>query len=95
MEEPFFFLKPTTSYVRAPDPIQIPPDTHVEHELELGVVIGEAAGRNIPASRAMTAVAGFCVAIDLTARHIQKEASRRGRPWTVSKGYDTFCPVRY
>ena len=25
--------------------------------------------------------------------HIQADAKAKGRPWTVSKGYDTFTPV--
>ena len=31
-EKPFFFLKPTSSYVRSPDPILIPANTVVDHE---------------------------------------------------------------
>ena len=38
-------------------------------------------------------VAGYCVAIDVTARDEQTEAKQKGMPWTVAKGYDTFCPV--
>lgn len=38
--------------------------------VELGVVIGKN-GRNIPADRAMDFVAGFCLALDLTARDLQ------------------------
>ena len=33
------------------------------------------------------------MALDLTARDIQKEASKNGKPWTVSKGYDNFTPI--
>jgi len=29
----------------------------------------------------------------MTARDIQAAAKRKGNPWSVAKGYDTFCPV--
>lgn len=38
-------------------------------------------------------IAGYCLAIDLTARNVQEEAKRKGLPWTIAKGFDTFCPV--
>ena len=33
------------------------------------------------------------MAIDLTARNVQSEAKSKGLPWTIAKGFDTFCPV--
>ena len=35
----------------------------------------------------------YAVSIDLTARNIQEEAKKKGLPWTIAKGFDTFCPV--
>ena len=29
----------------------------------------------------------------MTARDVQTEAAKDGLPWTMAKGYDTFCPV--
>jgi acylpyruvate hydrolase len=29
----------------------------------------------------------------MTARCLQNDAKAKGLPWTVAKGYDTFCPV--
>lgn len=97
-DNPFFFcLKPTSSYVQQPNPIRLPIgiDSTFEHEVELGVIIGEIAGRNIPAEYAMNVVAGFCLAIDVTARTLQNSAAKSGLPWTIAKGFDTFCPIRY
>jgi len=37
--------------------------------------------------------AGYALALDMTARDIQAAAKRKGNPWSVAKGYDTFCPV--
>lgn len=91
-EAPFFFLKPTTSYVVQPDPIQVPKDTQVYHEVELGVVIRKE-GKNLTRERAMEYVEGYCLALDLTANSLRQEASKNGLPWAASKSYDTFCPV--
>ena len=30
----------------------------------------------------------------MTARDLQAEAKRSGSPWTLAKGFDTFCPIR-
>jgi acylpyruvate hydrolase len=37
--------------------------------------------------------AGYVVAIDLTARDVQDEAKKKGLPWSIAKGFDTFCPI--
>jgi len=60
--------------------------------VELGVVIGKP-GANIKLEDAPCHVAGYAVALDLTARDIQSAAKAAGQPWTISKGFDTFCPV--
>jgi 2-keto-4-pentenoate hydratase/2-oxohepta-3-ene-1,7-dioic acid hydratase in catechol pathway len=36
---------------------------------------------------------GYAVMIDVTARDIQAAAKKAGKPWAVSKGYDTFAPI--
>ena len=38
-------------------------------------------------------VIAYALAIDLTARNLQDEAKRKGLPWTIAKGFDTFCPI--
>ena len=42
----------------------------------------------------MDMVAGYALALDMTARNHQNEAKQHGLPWTQAKGYDTFCPIR-
>jgi len=37
--------------------------------------------------------AAYTVSIDLTARNIQNEAKSKGLPWSIAKGFDTFCPI--
>lgn len=60
--------------------------------MELGVVIGKP-GANIKLEDAWKHIAGYSVALDLTARDLQSEAKKLGRPWSIAKGFDTFCPV--
>ena len=51
---------------------------------------------NLPASSesiAMEAIDGYAVAIDMTARNVQDECKKKGLPWTIAKGFDTFCPI--
>ncbi len=91
-QKPMFFLKPPSSIIEQGQSIEIPPGAVVHHELELGVVIGKH-GRDIPAKHASEFVAGYVLALDMTARNIQAEAKKKGQPWTVAKGYDTFTPV--
>ncbi|AAW45982.1 hypothetical protein CNBJ2250 [Cryptococcus deneoformans B-3501A] len=92
-KEPFFFLKPTSSYL-VPDngPVEIPRGVIVHHEVELGVVIGKN-GRDISPSAAFDHVAGYSLAVDMTARNVQDKAKAKGLPWSAAKGFDTFCPI--
>lgn len=89
---PFFFLKPTSSYVSSPGKIEIPEGCVVHHEVELGVVVGKT-GRNISAAQATDYIAGYALALDLTARNLQDEAKKKGLPWSAAKGFDTFTPI--
>ncbi|KAA8499426.1 Acylpyruvase FAHD1, mitochondrial [Porphyridium purpureum] len=91
--DPLIFLKPTSSYVLPPGPIVRPRGFEIQHEVELGVVIGENAVRNVSVAKAMDAVVGYVCAIDVTARNVQNVAKEKGHPWTVSKSCDTFCPI--
>ncbi len=64
----------------------------VDHELELAVVIGKTA-KNVSEEDAMDHVAGYTIVNDVTARGMQLEDIKNGKPWTLSKGFDTFCPI--
>lgn len=33
------------------------------------------------------------MAIDMTARNVQEEAKKKGLPWSIAKGFDTFLPI--
>jgi acylpyruvate hydrolase len=59
-----------------------------DYEGELGVVIGRG-GRYIPAEEALSAVAGFVVCMDGTAREWQRAATQ----WTAGKNFDGSMPI--
>ncbi|CAO3646837.1 unnamed protein product [Mucor hiemalis] len=58
-QSPFFFLKPTSSYLENGGAIEIPRGCEVHHEIELAVIIGKN-GRDIPAVQADEYVGGEC-----------------------------------
>ncbi len=86
---PKVFLKPSTAVSNPGDPIVLPPGcARVDHEAELGVVIGRTATR-VSAERALDHVLGYTVVNDVTARDFQRSDGVFGR----AKGYDSFCPL--
>ncbi|KAJ7080424.1 hypothetical protein B0H15DRAFT_857080 [Mycena belliarum] len=91
-KEPFFFLKPTTSYVSSGGKVEIPSGIIAHHEVELGVVIGKG-GRDIAQADAESHVAGYALAVDMTARNLQDQVKKRGLPWSAAKGFDSFTPI--
>ncbi|KAK3824605.1 MAG: hypothetical protein J3Q66DRAFT_435861 [Benniella sp.] len=89
---PFFFLKPTSSFIANGQNIEVPRGCEVHHEVELAVVIGKD-GRDIAAKDADQHIAGYTLALDMTARNLQEVAKKQGLPWSAAKGYDTFTPI--
>jgi len=78
--------------VSSPGKIEIPKGVLAHHEIELAVVIGKG-GREIRPDNALEHVAGYALAIDMTARNMQEEVKKRGLPWSAAKGFDTFTPI--
>ncbi|KAG1734320.1 hypothetical protein EDB19DRAFT_1728000 [Suillus lakei] len=91
-KEPFFFLKPTTSYLPTGGKVEIPRGVVAHHEVELGLVIGKG-GRDISQDAAESHIAGYALAVDMTARNMQDEVKKKGLPWSAVKGFDTFTPI--
>ncbi len=88
-ERPLLFMKPPSAVIGHGESIVLPPDSErVEHEGEIGVVIG-APLRNARAENVLDAVAGVTCVNDVTARDLQKTDGQ----WTRAKGFDTFCPL--
>jgi len=88
-ERPLIFLKPPSALIGDGDAIVLPPQSQrVEHEGEIGVVIGRRV-HHIEEKDALDVVAGYVPLNDVTARDLQKLDGQ----WTRAKGFDTFCPV--
>ena len=87
------FCKPTTSLLENGGRIEIPSySSNCHHELELALLVGRG-GKNIPQDAALSYLAGYGVAIDLTLRDLQDELKSKGLPWEIAKGFDTSCPL--
>jgi 2-keto-4-pentenoate hydratase/2-oxohepta-3-ene-1,7-dioic acid hydratase in catechol pathway len=88
-ERPLLFLKPPSAVIHDGGVIRIPPESQqVEHEGEIGVVLGRRL-RHADAGAARAAVGALVPMNDVTARDLQKTDGQ----WTRAKGFDTFCPV--
>jgi 2-keto-4-pentenoate hydratase/2-oxohepta-3-ene-1,7-dioic acid hydratase in catechol pathway len=88
-KEPLIFLKPSTSVIASGDSIVLPPQSaQVEHEGEIGVVIGRTL-RRVSSEEARKGISKIIAANDVTARDLQRSDSQ----WTRAKGFDTFCPL--
>jgi 2-keto-4-pentenoate hydratase/2-oxohepta-3-ene-1,7-dioic acid hydratase in catechol pathway len=89
-DEPLLFLKAPSAIILSGDEIVLPSASQqVEHEGELGVVIGRAAS-NIPSHEdPLSYVLGYTCVNDVTARDLQ----RKDVQFTRGKSFDTFCPV--
>lgn len=91
--KPVFFIKPSTSIIHDGESIVFPEiSKEIHHEVELAVVIGKKC-KNVESESAMKFVYGYAVALDMTARDVQKEAKENSWPWAAAKGFDTSCPI--
>lgn len=96
--KPFFFIKPPSSILpHGSGPILRPKNVNLHYELELGVVMGRELRNADPANfsfdQAKEYISGYTLGLDLTARNLQQEAKEKGLPWSIAKGFDTFCPL--
>ena len=89
-EEPLLFLKAPSSVIAAGDSIELPSASQqVEHEGELGVVIGRLTRKLSSDDDPLDYVLGYTCVNDVTARDLQ----RKDVQFTRGKSFDTFCPV--
>lgn len=89
-DEPLLFLKAPSAIIAHDDSIVLPPQSQqVEHEGELGVVIGRQARRLGRDDDPLDYVLGYTCVNDVTARDLQ----RKDVQFTRAKSFDTFCPV--
>ena len=96
-QQPFFFLKPSSSILKPNSgPFLIPKGVVVHHEVELAFTLNREL-KNLPdtfsSQEALESIEGYALTIDMTARNVQDEAKKKGLPWSIAKGFDTFLPV--
>lgn len=92
-DEPILFAKTPNTLLPHNGVITFPKNIgRVDHEIELGVVIGKD-GKNITEEDAMQYVVGYTIINDISARKMQIDDLEKSHPWLRSKSYDTFCPV--
>ena len=90
-EDPVVFSKFSSSITEPNGSVILPDEAEsVDYEVELAFVICKP-GKRIKESEAMSHVAGFTVAHDVTARDWQMH--KNGGQWLVGKTFDTFCPL--
>ena len=89
-DEPLLFLKAPSAIIYSGDEIVLPAASQqVEHEGELGVVIGREARKLKEDEDPLDYVLGYTCVNDVTARDLQ----RKDVQFTRGKSFDTFCPV--
>lgn len=88
--EPLLFLKAPSAIIGSGESIRLPQaSVQVEHEGELGVVIGRRASQLSDDEDPLAYVLGYTCVNDVTARDLQ----RKDVQFTRAKSFDTFCPV--
>jgi 2-keto-4-pentenoate hydratase/2-oxohepta-3-ene-1,7-dioic acid hydratase in catechol pathway len=88
--ELLIFFKPPSAVIAPGEPIRRPKvSERVDHEGELGVVIGKTCRNLRDDDDVRGYIRGYTCVNDVTARDLQKKDGQ----WTRAKGFDTFCPV--
>ena len=89
-KEPVVFTKALTSLAGPNDTVELPEGAVAgDWEIELGFVIGKLA-RKVPVDQALSFVAGYCLANDVSERDWQ---IKRNGQWGKGKSFDGFGPI--
>ena len=92
-DPPFFFAKPADAVAPVAAEIPYPPATgDLHHEIELVVAL-KGGGANLTPEKALEAVFGYAVGVDLTRRDLQGRAKAKGQPWEAGKAFDASAPI--
>ena len=88
-EYPVLFHKSRTSLVGHGEAVHLPANSkHADYEVELAVIIGKPA-KNVSEADALSYVAGYSCANDVSERQWQMRSSQ----WSSGKMVDTFGPL--
>ncbi|WP_096390542.1 fumarylacetoacetate hydrolase family protein [Halopenitus persicus] len=88
-DRPLLFLKPPNALAGHGDTVTLPAGTEsIEHEAELGVVIGEQC-RNVDAVDAADVIAGYTCVNDVSNRDDQRQEQN----WVRGKAFDNAAPI--
>lgn len=89
-KEPLLFLKATSALLPPGGVVRRPKiSQRVDHEGELGVVIGKTCYQPAADADIRQYILGYACVNDVTARDLQNKDGQ----WSRAKGFDTFCPV--
>jgi 2-keto-4-pentenoate hydratase/2-oxohepta-3-ene-1,7-dioic acid hydratase in catechol pathway len=89
-KEPLLFLKATSALLPPGGVVRRPKiSERVDHEGELGVVIGKTCYQPAADEDVRQYILGYTCVNDVTARDLQFSDGQ----WSRAKGFDTFCPV--
>ena len=89
-KEPVVFNKALTCIAGPNDDVELPEGSVAgDWEIELGFVIGTLA-RKVPVAQALSHVAGYCLANDVSERDWQL---KRNGQWCKGKSFDGFGPI--
>jgi len=88
--QPIVFNKHNGAIAGPNDPVWLPPGAlKLDWEVELGIVIGQAAW-HVSEAQALQHVAGYCLVNDVSERAYQ--LAYEGQ-WTKGKSYPSHCPI--
>jgi 2-keto-4-pentenoate hydratase/2-oxohepta-3-ene-1,7-dioic acid hydratase in catechol pathway len=87
---PEYFSKPPTTVIGHEQDVEYSPKVsdQMDYEVELAMVIGKTC-KNLEPSEAMSAVFGYTIVNDVSARDLQRSHGQ----WFKGKGLDTTCPI--
>ena len=97
-EKPWHFIKNSGSIVGPDAVVKVPSYTKaLDWEIELAAVIGRAA-KDVPVEKALSYVAGYTIANDLSARDVMRRdkvepTSPFRFDWVSQKCFDGACPM--
>ncbi len=90
-KEPILFSKATSAFSGPHDQVVIPRSAaKVDYEVELAVVLNDNVYESGTIEQANKAIAGYCLANDISERAFQIE---RGGQWMKGKSSPGFCPT--